>query len=45
MIQICQVTKRFKKVVALSSINLEVKPGEVIALWGPNGAGKTTLLR
>ena len=32
-------------VTALRSVNLEVQPGNVIALVGPNGAGKTTLIR
>ena len=45
MIQVQKLTKRFKKVVALSAVDLEVKKGDVVALWGPNGAGKTTLLR
>jgi ABC-2 type transport system ATP-binding protein len=30
--------------IALGSFNLEVVPGELVALIGPNGAGKTTFL-
>ena len=30
--------------VAVNSIDLTVKRGEIIALLGPNGAGKTTLI-
>ncbi|MBI3317178.1 MAG: ABC transporter ATP-binding protein [Candidatus Omnitrophica bacterium] len=45
LIRVTGVSKRYKKVQALSSVDLEVQRGEAVALWGPNGAGKTTLLR
>src|SRR3989338_9864344 len=45
LIRVTGVSKHYKKVQALSSVDLEVRRGEAVALWGPNGAGKTTLIR
>ena len=39
------LTKAFDGRVAVDSINLDVKEGEVFGFLGPNGAGKTTTVR
>ena len=36
------LTKRYGQRDVVRSVNLELKPGEVVGLLGPNGAGKTT---
>ena len=38
------VSRSFEGIEALSDIDLELAPGEVVGLIGPNGAGKTTLV-
>lgn len=39
------LTKKFKDLLAVDSVNLEIEKGECFGLLGPNGAGKTTLIR
>lgn len=38
------VKKRYGETVALDGLDLEVRPGELLAVLGPNGAGKTTAI-
>ena len=44
-IQIENLTKKYKDVVAVDGLNLEIKQGELFALLGINGAGKTTTVK
>jgi ABC-2 type transport system ATP-binding protein len=39
------LVKKFRRVEALTGLNLEVPPGAIYALVGPNGAGKTTAIK
>lgn len=45
IIEIKNLSKKFRKVLALSDVNLEIKKGELFGLLGINGAGKSTLIK
>lgn len=45
VIEVSELTKKFRDVTAVDAVSFSVAPGEVFGLLGPNGAGKTTTLR
>lgn len=45
IIKVTNLTKKFKDLVAVNDVSLEIEEGECFGLLGPNGAGKTSLIR
>ena len=45
MIEISGLSKKYGTFTAVDSIDLAVRPGQVMGFLGPNGAGKTTTIR
>lgn len=44
VVEIKNLVKRYKELVALDHFNLEIMEGEVFGLLGPNGSGKSTTI-
>ena len=45
MIEITNLSKKFKDLEAVRSLSFSVNRGEIFGIVGPDGAGKSTLLR
>jgi sodium transport system ATP-binding protein len=45
MIEVRNLRKSFKDLVAVENVSFSAKDGEITGLIGPNGAGKTTTMR
>jgi ABC-2 type transport system ATP-binding protein len=39
------LTRRFRELVAVDRVSIEVRAGEIFGLLGPNGAGKSTMIK
>ena len=44
VIEVKNLVKRYKELIALDHFNMQVKEGEILGLLGPNGCGKTTAI-
>ncbi len=45
IVKVCDLSKKYGRVSALSGVTLTIPKGKIIGLIGPNGAGKTTFLK
>lgn len=44
IVEVNNLVKRYKELIALDHFNMEVEEGEILGLLGPNGCGKTTAI-
>ena len=44
IVEVKNLTKRYKKLTAIDDLSFEIKEGEILGLLGPNGSGKSTTI-
>ena len=44
-VRLNQLSKKYRRRIGISGIDLTIEEGEIFGLIGPDGAGKTTILR
>lgn len=44
MLELVDLTKKFKQIYAVKNLNMFIEQGEIVGLLGPNGAGKSTAI-
>lgn len=44
MLEVIDLSKKFKGVMAVQGVNMYLEKGEIVGLLGPNGAGKSTTI-
>ena len=45
MLSAHSITHKYNDFIALDSVSIDIKPGEIVGLLGKNGAGKSSLMR
>lgn len=45
MLSAHSITHKYNEFIALDSVSIDIKPGEIVGLLGKNGAGKSSLMR
>ena len=45
ILELVDVSVHYRAVVALDTVSLGARKGELVAVMGPNGAGKSTVLK